>query len=232
MQGLTMSAPAARDTRLRPLVAMRAMRRLMATGDTAQVFVILRAMRGRSGLIAFQRFAGSPVGAAVLRERRDLLSMLSDREGLRALAEGSLGRAYLSFMEAENLSAQGLVEASQQWENDPAPPDVALFRNRMRELHDVNHTVTGYGRDPLGELCLLTFMYRQTGNLGMLLMVAMSWGRLPAHGRKAVREAWRNGKRANWLPGQDWENLLARPLDDVRRDLAIASPVLYRPIAA
>ena len=226
-----MPAPVASDTRLHPLVAVRAMRSLMATGDTAQVFVILRAMRGRSGLIAFQRFAASPVGSAVLRERRDLLSVLADRESLRHLPSGSLGRAYLAFMEAENLSAQGLVEASQNWEKDPAPPDVALFRNRMRELHDVNHTVTGYGRDPLGELCLLTFMYRQTGNLGMLLMVAMAWKKLPGHGRKAVREAWRNGKRANWLPGQDWEALLARPLDQVRRELSITTPMLYRPAA-
>jgi ubiquinone biosynthesis protein COQ4 len=232
MQGLTMSAPAARDTRLRPLVAMRAMRRLMATGDTAQVFVILRAMRGRSGLRNFQRFAAGAVGSAVLRQRRDLLATLSDREGLRTLPAGSLGRAYLSFMEAQNLSAQGLVEASQNWENDPVPPDVALFRNRMRELHDVNHTVTGYGRDPLGELCLLTFMYRQTGNLGMLLMVAMAWTKLTHPGRRAVREAWRHGKMARWLPGQDWEHLLARPLDQVRRELDVETPVLYRAPAA
>jgi ubiquinone biosynthesis protein Coq4 len=31
------------------------------------------------------------------------------------------------------------------------PPDIDLFRARMRELHDVSHVVSGYGRDSLGE---------------------------------------------------------------------------------
>jgi len=107
------------------------------------------------------------------------------------------------------------------------PPDVELFRRRMRELHDVTHTVTGYGRDQLGELCLLTFMYRQQGNLGMLLIVIMAWNQLPKAARKAVYEAWRNGRKARWLAGQDWETLLAHPLEDIRRDLTIPSPVAY-----
>jgi ubiquinone biosynthesis protein COQ4 len=221
------------DTRLRFFEAMRAVRKLIATpGDTSQVFVIFRAMRGRSGQRGFRRFRESPIGQAVLRERRDLFPLLTDREGLRRLPPGSLGRTYLDFVEAENLSAQGLVEASQDWDNDPQPAEVELFRRRMRELHDVNHTVTGYGRDQLGELCLLTFMYRQQGNLGMLLIVIMAWSRVPRRARKAIREAWRNGKKARWLPGQDWERLLARPLDEIRGELRVRTPALYQAVAA
>jgi ubiquinone biosynthesis protein COQ4 len=210
------------------VVLPRAVRTLIATGDTRQVFVIFRAMRGKSGQRTFRRFAESLVGQTVLRERRDLLPILTDRERLKELPQGSLGRTYLDFVESENLSAQGLVEASQDWDNDPMPPDVELFRRRMRELHDVTHTVTGYGRDQLGELCLLTFMYRQQGNLGMLLIVIMAWNQLPKTARKAVYEAWRNGRRARWLAGQDWETLLARPLDEIRRDLTIPPPVAYQ----
>jgi len=102
-------------------------------------------------------------------------------------------------MEEEKLSAEGLVQASENWEDDPVPPDVGLFRSRMRELHDLSHVVTGYGRDPLGELCLLTFTYRQFGNLGRLLIVAMAWSQIPRPGRAAVFEAWRNGKSCGWL---------------------------------
>jgi ubiquinone biosynthesis protein COQ4 len=223
-----MLAQTASDTRLRPFEAMRAVRTLIATGDTRQVFVIFRAMRGRSGQRTFRRFAESPVGQTVLRERRDLLPILTDRERLRQLPQGSLGRTYLDFVESEKLSAEGLVDASRDWDNDPMPPDVELFRRRMRELHDVTHTVTGYGRDQLGELCLLTFMYRQQGNLGMLLIVIMAWNQLPRAARKAVYEAWRNGRKARWLAGQDWETLLARPLDEIRRDLTVQSPVAYQ----
>ena len=223
-----MLAQTASDTRLHPFKAMRAVRTLIATGDTSQVFVIFRAMRGKSGQRTFRRFSKSPVGQAVLRERRDLLPILTDRARLRQLPAGSLGQIYLDFVESENLSAEGLVEASQSWDNDPMPPDVELFRRRMRELHDVTHTVTGYGRDQLGELCLLTFMYRQQGNLGMLLIVIMAWNQLSKAARKAVYEAWRNGRKARWLAGQDWETLLAHPLEDLRHDLAIPSPVAYQ----
>ena len=48
------------DTRLHPIQAWRAFRRLMASpGDTRQVFAIFRALRGGSGLKAFRRFAAS-----------------------------------------------------------------------------------------------------------------------------------------------------------------------------
>jgi len=219
------------DTRLHPLTALRAARALIATGDTRQVFILLRAMRGRSGVRNFRRFAKSDVGSAVLSQERDLLPLLQDREGLRRLPDGSLGRTYLDFMESEDLSAEALVQASQDWDNDPVPAGVQRFRARMRELHDINHVVTGYGRDPLGELCLLTFMYRQNGNLGMLMVVAMSWQRIPPAARKAVREAWRLGRKARRMADQDWESLLARPLEEVRRMLAIVEPVIYPPLA-
>ena len=223
-----MLADSVLDTRLRPLTAFRATRTLIATGDTRQIFIILRAMRGRSGVRNFRRFAATEAGRAVLAQQRDLLPVLSDREALRRLPETSLGRAYLAFMEGEDLSAQALVEASQDWESEPVPPDVQRFRTRLRELHDVNHVVTGYGRDPLGELCLLTFMYRQQGNLGMLMIVAMAWHRIPAAARRAVREAWRHGRKAHWFAGENWEALLARPLAEVRDQLAVAAPDLYR----
>jgi ubiquinone biosynthesis protein COQ4 len=220
----------ASDTRLRPFKAMRAVGTLIAEGDTRQVFVILRAMRGRSGVRNFMRFAATGLGQTVLQERRDLLTTLTDRAYLRQLPQGSLGRTYLDFVESENLSAEGLVDASQDWDNDPVPPGPDLFRRRMREMHDLTHVVTGYGRDQLGELCLLTYMYRQQGNLGMLMIVAMSWKRLPGVARKAVREAWRNGKKALWLAGQDWEALMARPLADIRRELKIVPPSVYQAV--
>ena len=220
------------DTRLHPLTAMRAIRVLLATGDTRQIFVILRAMRGNTVNRNFRRFAQSPTGRAILAERRDIYPVLTDRARLRALPDGSLGRAYLAFMEEEDLSAQALVQASDSWEHDPLPPDIDLFRTRMREMHDVSHIVTGYGRDPLGELCLLTHTYRQQGNLGRIMIVMMAWGRLPKPARRAVFEAWRNGKTCAWLADQDWEALLARPLDAVRRELSVTMPALYRAMAA
>jgi ubiquinone biosynthesis protein COQ4 len=223
-----MYALLAKDTRLKPFEAVRAVRRLFATGDTKEIFAIFRALRGRSGIKAFRRFQQSPTGSAVLRERRVLLGVLTDRVRLSALPAGTIGRAYFDFMEEEKLSADGLVQASQDWENDPVPPDVKFFRDRMRDAHDLTHTLTGYGRDPLGEICLLAFMYAHSRNLGAALIVVMSWPKLLPAGRDAVREAWRNGKTARWMQDMDWEALLPRPLADVRRESRIADPAAYR----
>ena len=142
-----MHALLANDTRIRPLDAMRAVRRLFANPqDTRQIFSIFRAMRGRSGVKAFARFRQSPTGAAVLRERRVLLSTLTDRTMLAALPAGTMGRAYFDFMEEEQLTADGLVQASQDWERDPVSPDMALYRERMRDAHDLTHILTGHSR--------------------------------------------------------------------------------------
>jgi ubiquinone biosynthesis protein COQ4 len=102
----------------------------------------------------------------------------------------------------------------------------------MRDMHDLTHMVTGYGRDGLGELCLLAFMFRHTGNLGAVLIAVMGFGKFARHGagrmaRAALIEAIRNGGKSAWLPGQDWEALLARPLAEVRRDLTIVLPSRY-----
>ena len=94
------------DTRLHPLVALRAMRRLLGDPeDTRQVFVIVKALRGRSGLRLFARFQASPTGACILAQRPSLLAHLSDDAALAAMAPGSLGRNYKSFMDEESLSA-------------------------------------------------------------------------------------------------------------------------------
>jgi ubiquinone biosynthesis protein COQ4 len=221
------------ENQFRPFTALRAISRLLRNpDDTRQVFVVMTAMRGRSGERILKRFLATPVGRAVIAERRDLLAPLQDRAALAALPEGSLGRAYLAFMDEERLTADGLVEASEAGWRREVPPAAALFRNRLRDMHDLTHIVTGYGRDSLGELSLLAFMFRHTGNpggamialMGVLKAIRMGAGRVA---RPAVFEAFRNGGKAAWLPGQDWEALLARPLTEVRRELNIVTPTRY-----
>jgi len=226
------TAPAI-DTRLRPLLALRALRALFRNPqDTRQIFIIFRALRGRSGIRVFARFAATAAGQAVLAEKRDLLPRLEDRAALAALPDGSVGRAYLAFMEEEQLSAQGLVMISSQAEPEILPPEMERFRNRMRDAHDLTHILTGYGRDPLGELCLLAFMNRHSRQLGQLLIVLSSLKRVPRAGRAAIWQAWRQGKAARWFPGLDFEALLPRPLDEVRRELNVMPPSRYRAIVA
>lgn len=221
------------DTRLRPFEALRAVRRLFADPqDTRQVFVVLAALRGRSGARMFARFAKSAVGLAVLADRRRLIDRLEDHAGLARLPDGSLGREYLTFMQAENLSAAGLIEPSMTDDAAALPPDARLFRDRMRDMHDLTHVVTGYGRDGFGELCLLAFMFAQSKNLGQAFICFMGWARFGREGGRgrlaaALLEAWRHGRKASWLPEQEWEAILSMPLPDLRARLQVAKPTRY-----
>jgi ubiquinone biosynthesis protein COQ4 len=220
------------DTRLRPLEAVKAVRRLLANPeDTRQVFLILRAMRGRSGIRLFRRFQNSMTGQRILADHRNLFAALSDRAALAAMPAGSLGHDYERFMAAENLSPEGLVAPSQAYRDDVVTAEVALFRDRMRDMHDLTHTLTGYRRDPLGELCLLAFMYPHTGNLGMALIVLMGFGRLESNSaRRAVIEAWRHGRKARWFADMDWEAMLPEQLEGLRQRFAVAEPKAYRAV--
>lgn len=229
-----MLAQSTLDTRLRPLEAVKAVRRLLANPDqTREVFVILRAMRGRSGIRLFRRFQQSAMGARILAERRSLLNTLSQGAALSAMPAASLGNDYQRFMAAENLSAAGLLAPSQSWDDEPVSADVKLFRERMRDMHDLTHVLTGYGRDPLGELCLLAFTYSHTGNLGMALIALMGFLRIKSWPvRRAVLEAWRHGRKARcWFPDMDWETLLPEQLDGLRRRFHIIEPARYRMVS-
>jgi ubiquinone biosynthesis protein COQ4 len=226
------------STRLHPLDAIRAMRNLMRDReDTRQVFLLMDALRGKTSLRQFARFRRTEVGKAVLAERRQLLDRLSDRDSLKALPAGTLGRLYYEFMAAEHLSAAGLVEASNFQESLPPGEDMTVFRERSREMHDLLHVVTGYGRDPLGEACLVAFSYAQTGLKGFAVIAAFAARRIaqarPGQPiRRAVFEGWRHGRSAGWLPGADWEALLTQPVQAIREQFAVKPAIYYHKILA
>jgi len=230
--------PQPTSTRLHPIAALRAMRNLTRDReDMQQGFLLMDALRGKTTLRQFARFRQTETGRAVLAERRQLFDRLSDRKSLAALPPGTLGRSYYEFMAAENLSAEGLVAASQFRETLPAGEDMTLFRERSREMHDLLHIVTGYGRDPLGEACLTAFSFAQTGLKGFALIATVASQRIshahPGHAvRRAVFEGYRHGRRADWLFAADWENLLAEPVEAIRARYGIIPPAYYPKVLA
>jgi ubiquinone biosynthesis protein COQ4 len=227
-----MAQPALSD-RIRPLDALRAIRALLRyPDDTSRVFEVFVALSGRAGARLFDRFQRTTRGARLLRERPTLLDALAARERLLALPPGSLGRAYAEFMSREQISADGLVTASESARGmvSSLPEERLWFGARLRDMHDLWHVVTGYERDLVGEASLLAFTYAQTRNRGIGFIVAVAY--LKAGGghpdaRRLMREAYRRGRRAAWLPEQDWEALLERPLEQVRHELAVGAPPSY-----
>lgn len=205
--------------------------------DTKQVFVILEALAGNSGLRAFERFKKTAHADDILSSDKPLLEYLKDRKWLASLPQGSLGERYFNFTKVEQITADGLTDASVEGRDETRELSAAQikYHERMRDAHDLWHVTTGYGRDPLGELCLLAVTYRQLGNLGILVIIAAGFfvtrKEAPQLGiGRALREAFRLGKAAKGLPGAHWEELLQMPLEDVRRQLGVATPLAYRRI--
>lgn len=223
--------------RIEPIKAWRAIKALIANKeDTGQVFKIIDALSGGADERMYNKFMATETGRRIVAEKRDLIALLNDRERLKRLPEGTLGRAYYEFMAEENLTADGLVEASQEAPHRGERPESArIFGDRMRDSHDLWHVTTSYGRDGLGELSQLAFYYAQTRNRGIGFIVLM--GARVAHKEapkvgvwRAVREGYRLGKKASWFPAANWEALLDKPLEDVRATLGMGEPVIYRAI--
>lgn len=223
--------------RFRPLAARRAMRDLEQNGpdDTVSAIKVLVAYQGRSAYRLFNRFKRSPAGQKLLREKSDMSVLMRDTERLRSMPEGSLGRAIGDWYHLEEISAQGLADASEVAFSEGGLPrremngDEELFSSRLLDLHDVFHVVAGYGRDLRGESAVLAFTVPQTRSTGVAYLVWRSlrdagWN---SYDGKLIREGFRRGRKANWLVDQDWETLFERPLDEVREELGVGPPPVY-----
>ncbi len=221
--------------RLQPVRALRAFGRLVKDKeDTQQVFEIMQAMNGASTVRGYRKLTSTVEGGRLAYRRLELNDLLNDPAYLDSFAPGTVGAIYRDFMRSENLSAEGLAEESRKAARkngaaiDPEHP-VAWYGRRIRDTHDIWHILTGYGRDALGELCLVAFSYAQTRSLGWAVIAV--GGALRARREeggkaavKAVREAYRRGQTARWLPGQDFEVLLQLPLDVARARLNLQTP--------
>jgi ubiquinone biosynthesis protein COQ4 len=199
--------------------------------ETEQAFETIAALSGHDFERLFQRFVADPDGRAQYLARPSLLATLSDRVALRALPPGSFGREYAAFMDAAGLDAQGLVDAEQKSEAatrlDGIDPDREWFGDRLRDMHDLWHVLTGYGRDEAGEAANLAFSFAHTPFRGIALIlfgIAANWppeGMRRGEWLRYLYRAWKRGRSAAWLPPVRYEELLPRPLEEVRRLLRI-----------
>ncbi|WDI32401.1 Coq4 family protein [Hyphococcus flavus] len=207
--------------------------------DTRQVFEVVSALSGGSSTKLFSRFSASPYGRRVVSEPIKLEKVLGDREYLRTFPEASLARAYLEFMEGENLTPDGLIDAAEEAGIDfRGETQFEEFRRLFLHLdvcHDLWHVLTGYGRDALGELCNLVYTRHQTKNPGFKLIVGIGLLAIKAEKpfqpfQAAIAEAKSNAKQSRWILEYDVEELLMLPLADARARLGITEPEIYNAI--
>jgi ubiquinone biosynthesis protein COQ4 len=222
------------SSRIRLGDAARALGKLLRDpDDTSQVFRVVEALSGKNGERMLARMKRDESGRRVLAGRSQLLDLLTDHERLMKMPEGSLGREYMRFLRSEGITAEGLKQASVDGRKDGRrlSEELEFMRDRMRDTHDLWHVVTGYKGDLIGEASLLAFIFAQTRNpgIGFIVGTALLVGREPRI-RRLILQGFARGARARWLPGVAWEELLARPLDEVRVLLRVGEPPRYRPV--
>ena len=229
------SHPDRQMPKFRPFKALAHFRKLIKDKeDTEQVFHIFENLPRKGFMDDARAFVESDFGKKLMEREPYLPDLLDDHGWIDALPEGSVGHAYVTFMRREGLSAAGLVAEAEKMGRATYDDQVQWYGNRLRDTHDLFHILTGYGRDALGEQCVLGFTYGQTGNYGNFFIAYAGGlelkrsvkGNAPV--MAAIRQGQRNGKAAKAIIEQDIRSLLAEPLEAARARLGIGEPTLYQ----
>lgn len=189
-------------------------------------FSVGDALGGMSEERQVRRFLASADGQSLLATLSSLTDALADHDALRAMPDGSLGRAFLLFSERHGLNPRKLVESQHEMSRDYAQIDSVrqYLNDRFTVMHDLWHVLAGYDATTAGESALMCFSLPQRVNdraLPIFIVMSVSTGKIRAH--DAYR-AFRRGRRAAFLPSQPFEVLLGEPLDGVREKLRISAP--------
>lgn len=236
--------------RLRPLRRFRQLRRAIAfsraqkaqpeaVGPAVLTMDAFGLVFGRGDRPMLARMQATEAGRRILAERQDILRVLANRDHLREMPEGSLGREYCRFAESEQLFPEELARQVREARVESggyvpeSTPDVAYLHDRYRDLHDLWHVLTGYGTDMAGEFGIIAFQTKQVGYRSMTLLGFLNVARNAIPRRPDLFLTWfrgrRRGARARYLLAEDWERLLPLPLEAVRRELEISPLQQYRP---
>ncbi len=202
--------------------------------NTALVFEIYESLPAKHFLPRARALTLSETGERLRADEPALPPILDNHDALRKLPLGSVAHAYCDFMEAEGLSAAGLVAESDKTGRPKYDDLIQWYGFRQRDTHDLMHVLTGYGRDALGEQCVLLFTHGQSPAPGHLLLGYAGAFNITKQVKskapiwRAVREAHRLGKTCPPLVAMSIRELLAMDLADARQELGITSPVWYK----
>lgn len=220
------------------LAGVRWLMNPVSEGGVKQVPRMKLLAGGPEILADIERMRAHPTGGRLLAEKPDLGAALMDTAALAAMPPGSLGRKFHDAMEvpggvpgyllAATIYLDGFFDSFEMSE------DAQYYIARSRWLHDLFHILTGYGTDLSGEGLLIYFAlgyeHRLTYRTATLLPMGIGprYFIRPTGGQRRwcglLREANQRGLAARrmcpplYVP---WEELLPRPLEEVRQQLGI-----------
>ncbi|HAZ47723.1 MAG TPA: hypothetical protein DCZ55_25495 [Cyanobacteria bacterium UBA11371] len=142
-------------------------------------------------------------------------------EALLKLPQDSLGYVYAYKMKKANFDPEFYRKIS-------VADDATYLALRMRQTHDIWHTVTGFGTDVVGEIGLQAFSLAQThGPLsvaiiasGILNTLLASSENLPNVMNK-INQGYSMGIKAKPFLAQKWEENWEKPLAEWRAELGV-----------
>ena len=165
--------------------------------------------------------AENPVAQLLLEER--YLAPLPDMDALRAMGDGTLGRAFAAHIDDNGLDVTKLRESAFIDAHARDGDDQAYLAERGFQLHDLFHVLTGYDTSPLGEVGVVSFTAAQTMSpyptfimTTRPLQMAMYEPDLLPFVMDTVAEGWTRGRKADLLIGIRWEDCWTESLDDLR----------------
>ncbi|OBJ68249.1 Coq4 family protein [Mycobacterium sp. 1274756.6] len=205
--------------------------------NASQVYELIVGLAAPILARSYHQLRAHPNGRRLLAEKPDLLAVLGDDDYLASLPVGSLGHAYRSFLTTNRLDAGVFsveevirpIAERRGWDDD-----FFYMIRRGTALHDMFHTLGGYGPDMGGEFGNLGFHCGQMEPSGALKALALSTTGVliqasPRRKLRYFRQAVRRGQRADNLMAAPYEELLDKPLDEVRALLGVAPTATAHP---
>ena len=178
----------------------------------------------------YERFRAHPDGQRLLRERPDLPAVLADRDALGRKPDGSLGREYLDFTGRYRFDAAAFegghdLEGMAQrlgWDDD-----LLYVITRGLQLHDLWHTLGGYGPDWAGEAGVMAFTYGQIPDVGIGVIAGIQRDIPGGNSRRGwktyLAQARARGRQSDYPVVAPFEGLLEKQIVVVRDSLGICA---------
>ena len=178
-------------------------------------------------LDGFSRLMQSSPGADSMLETR-YLSPTPDIDALRDCPEGSLGHAFVDYLDSNNLDANLLRESAFIPAHKARGNNEGYLAERGFQLHDLFHVLTGYDTSPLGEVKVVSFTVAQAPAPYPAMIIAsrplqmvLYQPELLPFVMDAITEGWARGRKAKPLLPVAWEDHWDAPLAELQTEYGL-----------
>lgn len=176
-------------------------------------------VHSRSFELAAKHIKSTPEAEAIVRDR--YLAPTPDLDALLQLPQDSLGYIY-----ANNLKQAGFNP--EFYRKVRVDDDASYIELRVRQTHDIWHTVTGFDATPAGEIGLQAFYLAQcrlpmasmliaNALLSTTLLIPEQLSKLLS----GIATGWEMGLNAKSFIAQRWEEHWEKPLEVWRAELNV-----------